>query len=49
MQRYGSTPFSFVRQPRPGDRESRFPTAKNPGCKRPRIVSGQTTEEASHV
>lgn len=36
MQRYGPTPFSTVRQPRPGDRESRFPTPRDRSFHRPK-------------
>lgn len=36
MQRYGSTPFSAIRQPRPGDRESRFPTPADRSFHRPK-------------
>ena len=43
MQRYGTTPFILIRQPRPGDRESRFSLPKDRTCHRPR------KEDASHV
>lgn len=36
MQRYGTTPFSLIRQPRPGDRESRYPLGKDRSCHRPK-------------
>ena len=31
MQRYGTTRFTLIRQPRPADRESRFRPAKDEG------------------
>lgn len=43
MQRYGTTPFILIRQPRPADRESRFPLPQDRSFRRPR------KEEASHV
>ena len=36
MQRYGTTPFILIRQPRPGDRESRFILPRDHGIRRPR-------------
>ena len=36
MQRYGTTPFILIRQPRPADRESRFPTPPEHTFRRPR-------------
>ena len=35
MQRYGATTFSAIRQPRPGDRESRFPVPRDRSFHRP--------------
>ncbi len=42
MQRYGSTQFILIRQPRPADRESRFRMPKDRLMQRPR-------KEAAHV
>ncbi len=42
MQRYGTTRFTLIRQPRPADRESRFRPAKDITFHRPR-------KEAAHV
>ncbi len=42
MQRYGTTQFTLIRQPRPADRESRFRPAKDATFRRPR-------KEAAHV
>ena len=42
MQRYGTTRFALIRQPRPADRESRFRPAKDATFHRPR-------KEAAHV
>ena len=42
MQRYGTTRFTLIRQPRPADRESRFRPAKDRTCHRP-------LKEAAHV
>lgn len=42
MQRYGTTRFTLIRQPRPADRESRFHPAKDITFHRPR-------KEADHV
>lgn len=36
MQRYGTTQFTLIRQPRPADRESRFRKAKDVTFHRPR-------------
>ena len=36
MQRYPSSPFTPVRQPRPADRESRFPTPADRHYQRPK-------------
>lgn len=36
MQRYGTTPFILIRQPRPGDRESRLPLPAGHTFRRPR-------------
>lgn len=35
MQRYGTTQFILIRQPRPGNRESRFPSPKKRETHRP--------------
>lgn len=43
MQRYGTTQFTLIRQPRPADRESRFRAAKDRTWHRPR------KEDAAHV
>ncbi len=43
MQRYGTTQFVLIRQPRPADRESRLPTPKDRSFRRPR------KEAVSHV
>lgn len=43
MQRYGTTRFTLIRQPRPADREARFRTPKDRTMQRPR------REAASHV
>ena len=43
MQRYGTTQFYLIRQPRPADRESRFSRPKDAGQKRPR------REASAHV
>ena len=42
MQRYGTTRFTLIRQPRPADRESRFRPAKDVTYHRPR-------KETAHV
>ena len=42
MQRYSTTQFVLIRQPRPADRESRFRPAKDRSAHRPR-------KEAAHV
>ena len=42
MQRYGTTPFVLIRQPRPADRECRFRPAPDRSMHRPR-------KEAAHV
>lgn len=42
MQRYGTTRFTLIRQPRPADRESRFRPARDVSFQRPR-------KEAAHV
>ena len=42
MQRYGTTRFTLIRQPRPADRESRFRLPAPRIMQRPR-------KEASHV
>ena len=42
MHRYGTSPFTLIRQPRPGDRESRFRPPQSKDAQRPR-------KEASHV
>ncbi len=42
MQRYGTTKFTLIRQPRPGERESRFRPAPDRAFHRPR-------KEAAHV
>lgn len=42
MQRYGTTRFTLIRQPRPADRESRFRPAKDITYHRPR-------KETAHV
>ena len=42
MQRYGSSPFVLLRQPRPADREARFPQPKDRSMHRPK-------EGKSHV
>ena len=42
MQRYGTTQFTLIRQPRPADRETRFRPAKDSTYHRPR-------KEAAHV
>lgn len=36
MQRYGTTQFIIIRQPRPGDRESRFTLSRDHSVRRPR-------------
>ena len=36
MQRYGTTPFVLIRQPRPGEREDRFRLPKDHSAQRPR-------------
>ncbi len=36
MQRYGTTRFTLIRQPRPADRESRFRIPKDMTVQRPR-------------
>ena len=36
MQRYGTTRFTLIRQPRPGERESRFRPAPDRAYHRPR-------------
>lgn len=36
MQRYGTTQFTLIRQPRPADRESRFRLPKDRTAQRPR-------------
>ena len=36
MQRYGTTQFLLIRQPRPGDRESRLRIPKDRAMQRPR-------------
>ncbi|MGN1368001.1 MAG: hypothetical protein ACI4WX_03970 [Aristaeellaceae bacterium] len=43
MQRYGTTQFTLIRQPRPGDRELRFRLPKAHSMQRPR------KEENAHV
>ncbi|MGN0793627.1 MAG: hypothetical protein ACI4MG_04035 [Aristaeellaceae bacterium] len=43
MQRYGTTQFILIRQPRPGDRESRYAPAQDRSFRRPR------REAQSHV
>lgn len=43
MQRYGTTRFTLIRQPRPADREMRFRIPKDRTMQRPR------KEAASHV
>ena len=40
MQRYGTTQFILIRQPRPADRENRFRSPKDAGAKRPRKEVG---------
>ena len=42
MQRYGTTQFVLIRQPRPADRESRFRPVKEMTFHRPK-------KEAAHV
>ncbi len=42
MQRYGTTRFTLIRQPRPADRETRFRPPKDITFHRPR-------KEAAHV
>lgn len=42
MQRYGTTRFTLIRQPRPGERESRFRPAPDRAFHRPK-------KEAAHV
>ncbi len=42
MQRYGTTRFTLIRQPRPADRESRFRLPQDRTMQRPR-------KEAAHV
>lgn len=42
MQRYGTTRFILIRQPRPGERESRFRPAPDRAFQRPK-------KEAAHV
>lgn len=42
MQRYGTTQFTLIRQPRPADREARLPMPKDRTVHRPR-------KEAAHV
>lgn len=42
MQRYGTTQFTLIRQPRPADRENRFRPAKDRTMHRPR-------KESAHV
>ncbi len=46
MQRYGTTPFILVRQPRPGDRETRYRPAPDRTFRRPRL---EQKEEHAHV
>ena len=36
MQRFTPTPFALIRQPRPGDRESRFPAPRDHHFHRPK-------------
>lgn len=36
LQRYGTTPFILIRQPRPADRESRLHLPKDHTLQRPR-------------
>lgn len=36
MQRYGTTQFTLIRQPRPADRELRFRIPKDRAMQRPR-------------
>lgn len=36
MQRYGTTRFTLIRQPRPADREARFRSPKDRSAQRPR-------------
>lgn len=36
MQRYGTTQFTLIRQPRPADREQRFHVPKGTLTQRPR-------------
>jgi len=43
MQRYGTTQFTLIRQPRPADRECRFRTPKDATYHRPR------KEDSAHV
>lgn len=43
MQRYGTSPFILIRQPRPADRETRFRPAPDRHMQRPR------KEEPAHV
>jgi len=43
MQRYGTTQFILIRQPRPADRESRFT------CPRDRTLHRPRKEEKDHV
>ena len=40
MQRYGTTQFTLIRQPRPSDRELRFRSPKDRTMQRPRKEDG---------
>jgi len=42
MHRYGTTPFILIRQPRPGNRETRFPVPRDRSMHRPK-------EDSCHV